>query len=148
MEFRLSILIVTARRGNDRVMTRGTFANIRIRNLLVPGTEGGVTRLLPGSEIMPVFDAAERYKATSTPLVILAGEEYGTGSSRDWAAKGTMLLGFEQCWRQALNAFTDRIWWEWESCHWNCQNRGSRWDLQARRRSTSLLMIRSNRGRT
>lgn len=94
MEFRLSILIVTgARRGNDRVMTRGTFANIRIRNLLVPGTEGGVTRLLPGSEIMPVFDAAERYKATSTPLVILAGEEYGTGSSRDWAAKGTMLLG-------------------------------------------------------
>lgn len=74
-------------------MTRGTFANIRIRNLLVPGTEGGVTRLLPGSEIMPVFDAAERYKATSTPLVILAGEEYGTGSSRDWAAKGTMLLG-------------------------------------------------------
>ena len=82
-----------ARRGNDRVMTRGTFANIRIRNLLVPGTEGGVTRLLPGSEIMPVFDAAERYKATSTPLVILAGEEYGTGSSRDWAAKGTMLLG-------------------------------------------------------
>jgi aconitate hydratase len=82
-----------ARRGNDRVMTRGTFANIRIRNLLVPGTEGGVTRLLPGAEVMPVYDAAVHYKAAGTPLVVLAGAEYGTGSSRDWAAKGTMLLG-------------------------------------------------------
>jgi aconitate hydratase len=82
-----------ARRGNDRVMTRGTFANIRIRNLLVPGTEGGVTRLLPGAEVMPVYDAAVKYKAAGTPLVVLAGAEYGTGSSRDWAAKGTMLLG-------------------------------------------------------
>jgi aconitate hydratase len=82
-----------ARRGNDRVMTRGTFANIRIRNLLVPGTEGGVTRLLPGADVMPVYDAAVRYKAAGTPLVVLAGSEYGTGSSRDWAAKGTMLLG-------------------------------------------------------
>jgi aconitate hydratase len=82
-----------ARRGNDRVMTRGTFANIRIRNLLVPGTEGGVTRLLPGAEVMPVYDAAVQYKAAGTPLVVLAGAEYGTGSSRDWAAKGTMLLG-------------------------------------------------------
>lgn len=82
-----------ARRGNDRVMTRGTFANIRIRNLLVPGTEGGVTRLLPGTDVMPVYDAAMKYKAAGTPLVVLAGAEYGTGSSRDWAAKGTMLLG-------------------------------------------------------
>ncbi len=82
-----------ARRGNDRVMTRGTFANIRLRNLLVPGTEGGITRLLPGAEVMPVYDAAVRYKAAGTPLVVLAGAEYGTGSSRDWAAKGTMLLG-------------------------------------------------------
>ena len=82
-----------ARRGNDRVMTRGTFANIRIRNLLAPGTEGGVTRLLPGNDIMPVYDAAMRYKSHGTPLVVLAGAEYGTGSSRDWAAKGTMLLG-------------------------------------------------------
>ena len=82
-----------ARRGNDRVMTRGTFANIRIRNLLVPGTEGGVTRLLPGTEVLPVYDAAMHYKAAGTPLVVLAGAEYGTGSSRDWAAKGTMLLG-------------------------------------------------------
>jgi aconitate hydratase len=82
-----------ARRGNDRVMTRGTFANIRIRNLLVPGTEGGVTRLLPGTDVLPVYDAAVKYKAAGTPLVVLAGAEYGTGSSRDWAAKGTMLLG-------------------------------------------------------
>ncbi|RLS35968.1 MAG: aconitate hydratase AcnA [Planctomycetota bacterium] len=82
-----------ARRGNDRVMTRGTFANIRIRNLLVPGTEGGITRLLPGLEVMPVYDAAMKYRDSGTPLVVLAGTEYGTGSSRDWAAKGTMLLG-------------------------------------------------------
>ena len=94
-----------ARRGNDRVMTRGTFANIRIRNLLAPGTEGGVTRLLPGGEVMPVYDAAVRYKAAGTPLVVLAGAEYGTGSSRDWAAKGTMLLGV----RAVLAASFERI---------------------------------------
>jgi aconitate hydratase len=82
-----------ARRGNDRVMTRGTFANIRIRNLLAQGTEGGVTRKLPSNELMPVYDAAMQYKAEGTPLVVLAGAEYGTGSSRDWAAKGTMMLG-------------------------------------------------------
>ncbi|HEV2972159.1 MAG TPA: aconitate hydratase AcnA [Pirellulales bacterium] len=82
-----------ARRGNDRVMTRGTFANIRIRNQLAPGTEGGVTRHLPDGAEMSIYDAAMKYKAEGVPLVILAGEEYGTGSSRDWAAKGTMLLG-------------------------------------------------------
>jgi aconitate hydratase len=82
-----------ARRGNDRVMTRGTFANIQLRNLLAPGTEGGVTRYLPTDEKMAIFDAAEKYAATKTPLVVLAGLEYGTGSSRDWAAKGVMLLG-------------------------------------------------------
>ena len=82
-----------ARRGNDRVMTRGTFANIRIRNLLAPGTEGGVTRLLPEGEQMAVYDAAVTYRERGVPLVVLAGAEYGTGSSRDWAAKGTMLLG-------------------------------------------------------
>jgi aconitate hydratase len=82
-----------ARRGNHEVMMRGTFANIRLRNLLVPGVEGGVTRHLPGDEQMAIFDAAMRYKAEGIPLVILAGKEYGTGSSRDWAAKGTMLLG-------------------------------------------------------
>jgi aconitate hydratase len=82
-----------ARRGNHEVMMRGTFANIRLRNLLLPGTEGGVTVHLPSGEQMSIFDASVKYKAAGTPLVILAGKEYGTGSSRDWAAKGTMLLG-------------------------------------------------------
>ena len=82
-----------SRRGNDRVMTRGTFANIRIRNLLAPETEGGVTRHLPDGEQMSIYEAAMKYKAEGVPLVVLAGAEYGTGSSRDWAAKGTSLLG-------------------------------------------------------
>jgi aconitate hydratase len=82
-----------ARRGNHEVMMRGTFANIRLRNLLLPGTEGGVTLHIPSGEQMPIFDASLKYKAAGTALVILAGKEYGTGSSRDWAAKGTMLLG-------------------------------------------------------
>jgi aconitate hydratase len=82
-----------ARRGNHEVMMRGTFANIRLRNRLVPGTEGGVTVHIPSGEAMSIFDASVRYQAEGTPLVILAGKEYGTGSSRDWAAKGTMLLG-------------------------------------------------------
>ncbi|QDV65848.1 aconitate hydratase AcnA [Crateriforma conspicua] len=82
-----------SRRGNDRVMVRGTFANIRIRNQLAPGTEGGVTRYLPTGETMSIYDASMKYQADGTPLVVLAGSEYGTGSSRDWAAKGTMMLG-------------------------------------------------------
>jgi aconitate hydratase len=82
-----------ARRGNHEVMMRGTFANIRLRNLLLPGTEGGVTLHIPSGEQMSIFDASVKYKAANTALVILAGKEYGTGSSRDWAAKGTMLLG-------------------------------------------------------
>jgi aconitase A len=82
-----------ARRGNHEVMMRGTFANIRLRNLLVPGIEGGVTIYLPGGEQLSIFDASMKYQAARTPLIILAGKEYGTGSSRDWAAKGTMLLG-------------------------------------------------------
>ncbi len=82
-----------ARRGNDRVMVRGTFANIRLRNLLAPGTEGGVTIHLPTGEPMSIYDAAMRYQQAGTPLIVLAGKEYGTGSSRDWAAKGTLLLG-------------------------------------------------------
>ena len=82
-----------ARRGNDRVMTRGTFANIRIRNFLAAGTEGGVTRHLPDGEVLSIYDAAMKYQAEKVPLVVLAGSEYGTGSSRDWAAKGTLLLG-------------------------------------------------------
>ncbi len=84
-----------SRRGNDRVMTRGTFANIRLRNLLAPGTEGGVTTYHPTGEQMSVYDASVKYKETGTPLVVLAGAEYGTGSSRDWAAKGTFLLGIK-----------------------------------------------------
>src|SRR6478752_3855858 len=92
-----------SRRGNDLVMTRGTFANVRIKNLMVPGTEGGVTKYFGPSrtggskngevEQMSIFDAAMKYAETNTPLVILAGHEYGSGSSRDWAAKGTRLLG-------------------------------------------------------
>ncbi|MGP8201939.1 MAG: aconitate hydratase [Limisphaerales bacterium] len=82
-----------SRRGNDRVMTRGTFANVRIKNLMVPGVEGGVTKFQPGGETMSIFDAAMKYAGQGTPLIVLAGTEYGTGSSRDWAAKGTRLLG-------------------------------------------------------
>ncbi len=82
-----------SRRGNHEVMMRGTFANIRLRNEMLPGTEGGVTRHLPGGETMSIYDAAMRYKAEGVPLIVIAGKEYGTGSSRDWAAKGTLLLG-------------------------------------------------------
>jgi aconitate hydratase len=82
-----------ARRGNDRVMIRGTFANIRLKNRLVPGVEGGYTQLLPDEQQMTIYDAAQVYKQRNVPLVILAGKEYGTGSSRDWAAKGVGLLG-------------------------------------------------------
>ncbi|WP_043693096.1 aconitate hydratase AcnA [Luteibacter sp. 9133] len=82
-----------SRRGNDDVMVRGTFANIRIKNLMLDGVEGGFTRYIPTGEEMAIYDAAMKYKADGTPLVVLAGKEYGTGSSRDWAAKGTLLLG-------------------------------------------------------
>ena len=82
-----------ARRGNHEVMMRGTFANVRLRNQLAPGTEGGWTTYLPGDEVMSIYDASMKYQAAGVPLVILAGKEYGSGSSRDWAAKGTMLLG-------------------------------------------------------
>jgi aconitate hydratase len=82
-----------SRRGNDRVMVRGTFANIRLKNLMVPGVEGGVTLHVPSGERMAIYDAAERYRTEGTPLVVIAGKEYGSGSSRDWAAKGTLLLG-------------------------------------------------------
>ena len=84
-----------SRRGNDRVMLRGTFANIRIRNQLAPGTEGGWTRYLPINEVTSIYEASMKYQVENTPLVVLAGTEYGTGSSRDWAAKGTMLLGIK-----------------------------------------------------
>ncbi len=94
-----------SRRGNDRVMTRGTFANIRIRNQLAPGTEGGVTRYLPTGKTMSIYDAAMKYQETKIPLVVFAGAEYGTGSSRDWAAKGTFLLGV----RAVIAASYERI---------------------------------------
>jgi aconitate hydratase len=82
-----------SRRGNDEVMVRGTFANVRLRNLLAPGTEGGVTRHVPSGDAMSVYDAAVRYAKEGVPLLVLAGKEYGSGSSRDWAAKGPKLLG-------------------------------------------------------
>jgi len=95
-----------SRRGNDRVMTRGTFANIRLKNLLAPGTEGGVTRYLGVAaplagrasdpnlgKVLPIYDAAMEYKKLGVPLIVIAGRDYGMGSSRDWAAKGTFLLG-------------------------------------------------------
>ncbi|MGH8292232.1 MAG: aconitate hydratase AcnA [Gammaproteobacteria bacterium] len=82
-----------SRRGNHEVMMRGTFANIRLRNLLAPGTEGGVTTYIPDGEVMSIYDASVKYQKDGTPLLVIAGEEYGSGSSRDWAAKGTLLLG-------------------------------------------------------
>ena len=84
-----------ARRGNHEIMMRGTFANIRLKNEAAPGTSGGMARLMPEGKVMPIYDAAVEYKTRGTPLVIFAGKEYGTGSSRDWAAKGTMLLGIK-----------------------------------------------------
>ncbi|MGD8453122.1 MAG: aconitate hydratase AcnA [Phycisphaerae bacterium] len=94
-----------SRRGNDRVMVRGTFANVRLRNLLAPGTEGGVTVHLPTGNLMSIHEAAMKYKETNTPLVIVAGRDYGMGSSRDWAAKGTLLLGV----RAAIAVSFERI---------------------------------------
>ncbi len=94
-----------SRRGNDRVMVRGTLANIRIRNHLAAGIEGGVTRHLPSGEVMPIYDAAMKYRDEGVPLIVLAGAEYGTGSSRDWAAKGTYLLGV----RAVIAASYERI---------------------------------------
>ena len=84
-----------SRRGNDKVMTRGTFGNVRLRNELVPEKEGGFTKILPSGAVKTIFDASNEYKANGIPLIVLAGEEYGTGSSRDWAAKGTLLLGVQ-----------------------------------------------------
>ena len=84
-----------ARRGNHEVMMRGTFANVRLKNQLAPGTEGGWTTYLPGTEVISIYDASMKYQAAGVPLVVLAGKEYGSGSSRDWAAKGAMLLGIK-----------------------------------------------------
>jgi aconitate hydratase len=82
-----------SRRGNHEIMMRGTFANIRLKNQLAPGTEGGFTTYFPTNEVTSIYDASMQFQAAGTPLIVIAGKEYGTGSSRDWAAKGTMLLG-------------------------------------------------------
>jgi aconitate hydratase len=95
-----------SRRGNHEVMIRGTFANVRLRNQLAPGTEGGWTRLQPGGEQMTIHEASTRYRSDEVPLIILAGSDYGSGSSRDWAAKGTMLLGAGPWSPRASNAPT------------------------------------------
>ncbi len=97
-----------ARRGNHEVMMRGTFANIRLRNQLAPGTEGGWTTYQPDGEVMTIYDAAMKYKEAGVPLVILAGKEYGSGSSRDWAAKGTLLLGVARGHRRELRAHSSQ----------------------------------------
>ncbi len=91
-----------SRRGNHEVMMRGTFANIRIKNEMVPGTEGGFTKLYPEEKIMPVFEAVEKYKKRKTDLIVIGGKEYGTGSSRDWAAKGTKLLGVKSVFAESF----------------------------------------------
>jgi aconitate hydratase len=103
-----------SRRGNHEVMIRGTFANVRIRNLMVPGIEGGVTKYYPGGIQMPIYDAARKYQETGTPLVVIAGQEYGTGSSRDWAAKGTYLLGVRAVFAQSFERIHRAILWAWE----------------------------------
>ena len=110
-----------SRRGNDRVMVRGTLANIRIRNQLAPGTEGGVTRHLPDGEPMTIYDAAMKYRNEGVSLILLAGTEYGTGSSRDWAAKGAYMLGVRAVIAATTNASTAATWWAWGSCRLSSQ---------------------------
>ena len=105
-----------SRRGNDRVMMRGTFANVRIKNLMAPGTEGGVTLHQPEGEEMSIYDASIRYQDSHVPLLIFAGQEYGTGSSRDWAAKGTNLLGSKPSSPNRSSASTAPTWSAWASC--------------------------------
>ncbi len=102
--------------GADGTPVYGTFTNVRLRNQLAPGTEGGVTRHLPDGQTMPIFDAATRYAADKVPLVIVAGAEYGSGSSRDWTAKGTLLLGSRPCWRPRSNASTAPTSSAWGCC--------------------------------
>jgi len=102
-----------SRRGNDRVMVRGTFANIRLKNLMLPGVEGGLTVHAPSGERLDIFDAAERYRAEGIPLVVIAGREYGSGSSRDWAAKGALLLGVRAVLAQSYERIHPAISWAW-----------------------------------
>ncbi len=108
-----------SRRGNHEVMMRGTFANIRIRNQVAPGTEGGVTTYLPTGEVMSIYDASMKYQEQGTNLVVIAGKEYGTGSSRDWAAKGTFLLGVKALSPKASSGSTVPTWLAWAYCRCN-----------------------------
>ena len=109
-----------SRRGNDRVMVRGTFANIRLKNLLVPGVEGGVTVHFPDCERMADYYAAMLYKQGGVPLLVIAGKEYGSGSSRDWAAKGALLLGIKAVpGGRTSSAFTAATWWVWAYCRFS-----------------------------
>jgi aconitate hydratase len=119
-----------SRRGNDEVMVRGTFANVRLKNLLAPGTEGGVTRHLPDGEQMSIFDAAVKYEKECVPLIILAGKEYGSGSSRDWAAKGPRLLASEPSSPRATSASIAATSSAWEFCRFNLHlaTRRQNWD--------------------
>ena len=102
-----------SRRGNHEVMVRGTFANIRLRNQLAPGTEGGVTRFMPDGDEMTIYDAAMKYAESGTPLVVLAGKEYGSGSSRDWAAKGRSCSACARSSPSPTSASTARTWSAW-----------------------------------
>lgn len=105
-----------SRRGSHEVMMRGTFANIRIRNKMVPGVEGGYTRYIPSGEVMTIYQAAMKYKEQDTPLVVIAGNEYGTGSSRDWAAKGTALLGVRAVIAESFERIHRSNLVEWACC--------------------------------
>lgn len=105
-----------SRRGNHEIMMRGTFANIRIKNQMVPGVEGGFTKD-PSGEVAAMYDAAMAYADKGTPLVVFGGKEYGTGSSRDWAAKGTRLLGVRAVIVESLSAFTALTLLAWAFCH-------------------------------
>ena len=100
-------------------MMRGTFGNVRIKNALVPDKEGNWTVHIPSGEVISIYDAAMRYITERQPLVVLAGKEYGTGSSRDWAAKGTALLGVKAVSPKATSGSTEAIWSAWACCHWS-----------------------------
>jgi aconitate hydratase len=128
-----------SRRGNDRVMVRGTFANIRLKNFLVPGSEGNITEHLPTGDRLSIYEASERYQAAGTALIILAGKEYGTGSSRDWAAKGTLLLGVRAVIARASSASTARTSWAWACSRWSSSRARTprRWGSRAASRSPS-----------
>jgi aconitate hydratase len=144
-----------SRRGNHEVMVRGTFANVRLRNKLAPGTEGGVTRLLPEGEQMSIFDASVKYAERGVPLMILAGKEYGSGSSRDWAAKGPKLLGvraviaesFERIHRSNLVGM-GILPLQFERAERGIAGADRRGDLRLFRADTALLMSGFASGKT